>query len=45
MIDEALRPFGGLIRPARPPDRPIDDLFLFEECLKRVTQAARLGTP
>jgi nucleoside 2-deoxyribosyltransferase len=45
MIDEALRPLGGLIRPAHPPDRPIDDLFLFEECLKRIAQAARLGAP
>jgi nucleoside 2-deoxyribosyltransferase len=43
MIDEALRPLGGLIRPADARDRPIDDLFLFEECLKRVVQAARLA--
>jgi nucleoside 2-deoxyribosyltransferase len=36
MIDEALRPWGGLIRPAHGLDRPIDDLALFEECLKRL---------
>jgi nucleoside 2-deoxyribosyltransferase len=35
MIDEALRPLGGLVRPTDGKDRPIDDLALFEECLKR----------
>lgn len=39
MIDEALRPLGGLIRPAKGDDRPIDDLRLFEECLKRLAAA------
>jgi nucleoside 2-deoxyribosyltransferase len=34
MIDEALRPWGGLIRPKDGLDRPIDDLALFEEWLK-----------
>ena len=45
MIDESLRPLGGLVRPADAQDRPIDDLKLFEECLKRLdesTQPARL---
>jgi nucleoside 2-deoxyribosyltransferase len=45
MIDEALRPFGGLIRPNNEQNRPIDDLVLFEECLKRLVQAARLIAP
>lgn len=36
MIDEALHPLGGLIRPADGRDRPIDDLDLFEACLKRL---------
>lgn len=38
MIDEALRPWGGLVRPSDGLDRPIDDLVLFEECLKRVAK-------
>jgi nucleoside 2-deoxyribosyltransferase len=41
MIDEALSPLGGLIRPADGRNRPIDDLLLFENCLTRVAQAAR----
>jgi nucleoside 2-deoxyribosyltransferase len=36
MIDEALRPSGGLLRPTDGRDRPIDDLLLFEACLKRL---------
>jgi nucleoside 2-deoxyribosyltransferase len=35
MIDEALRPWGGLVRPADGTDRLIDDLSLFEMCLKQ----------
>jgi nucleoside 2-deoxyribosyltransferase len=35
MIDEALRPWGGLIRPIDGTSRPIDDLTLFELCLKQ----------
>ena len=44
MIDEALRPLGGLVRPADGRDRPIDDLELFEECLKRLVQATQLAS-
>ncbi|WP_158818300.1 nucleoside 2-deoxyribosyltransferase [Methylocapsa sp. S129] len=39
MIDEALRPLGGLIRPTDGKNRPIDDLVLFEECLKRFARS------
>lgn len=45
MIDEALRPFGGLTRPADGRDRAIDDLLLFEECLKRAAHAALRAAP
>jgi nucleoside 2-deoxyribosyltransferase len=45
MIDEALRPLGGLIRPRDAQDRPIDDLLLFEECLKRIAEAAQHTRP
>ena len=38
MIDEALRPWGRLVRPSDGLDRPIDDLVLFEECLKRIAK-------
>jgi nucleoside 2-deoxyribosyltransferase len=37
MIDEALRPRGGLVRPTDGVDRPIDHLEFFEQCLKRLT--------
>ena len=38
MIDESLRPLGGLARPADGRDHPVDDLSLFEECLKRLAR-------
>jgi hypothetical protein len=44
MIDEALRPLGGLVRPLDAQDRPIDDLKLFEECLRRLVQSTPLAT-
>jgi nucleoside 2-deoxyribosyltransferase len=44
MIDEALRPLGGLVRPPDAHDRPIDDLKLFEECLKRLDESTQLAT-
>jgi nucleoside 2-deoxyribosyltransferase len=39
MIDEALRPLGGLIRPTDGRDRPIGDLLLFEQCLKNIASS------
>ena len=42
MIDEALRPLGSLVRPTDGRSRAIDDLTLFEECLKRLVQTAGL---
>jgi hypothetical protein len=36
MIAEAVAPVGGVMVPPDGQDRPIDDLRLFEECLRRI---------